>query len=324
MLRIAATLETFKCDGCSLLLPPQSMFSTPEKNPRRIQELFQHGVLKLSAAELTSNTAREVAALLPLYPALKQLDVSANPGLRCSGAAVILSALAGKPLFASHSLLRCVPCDCCCAGPGAAALEVVNLSGAGLVDDEAPALAEQLGKFPALKQLDVSANPGLRLLPVGMLRIVATLETFKCDGCSLLLPPQSMFSTPEKNPRRIQELLSKGSSATVLKLSAAELTSNTAREVAALLPLYPALKQLDVSANPGLELGSVSLIFKALSGKTRSMSPASSPHFHFHLFLLLLHISTFPFPFPPLSLLFRSPPVCRTQPRRHRRRQLAR
>ena len=132
----------------------------------------------------------------------------------------------------------------------------------------APVLAEQLGKFPALKQVDVSANPGLRLLPVGMLRIAATLETFKCDGCSLLLPPQSMFSTPEENPRRIQELLSKGSSATVLVLSAAELTPSTAREVAALLPFYPALKQLDVSANPGLDFGSLSLIFEALSGKT--------------------------------------------------------
>jgi hypothetical protein len=135
----------------------------------------------------------------------------------------------------------------------------------------APALAEQLGKFPALKQVDVSGNPGLRLLPVGMLRIAATLETFKCDGCPLGLPPQSMFSTPEENPRRIQELLSKGSSATVLVLAAAELTPSAAREVAALLPFYPALKQLDVSANPGLDLSSVSLIFQALSGKTPTL-----------------------------------------------------
>ncbi len=192
MLRIAATLETFKCDGCSLLLPPQSMFSTPKENPRRIQELLTKGssavtVLTLSAAELTSITAREVAALLPL--------------------------------------------------------------------------------FPALKQLDVSENPGLRLLPIGMLRIAATLETFKCDGFSLLLPPQSMFSTPEENPRRIQELLTKGSSAvTVLTLSAAELTSITAREVAALLPLFPALKQLDVSDNPGLRCTGAAVMLSAVSG----------------------------------------------------------
>ena len=173
MLRIAATLETFKCDGCSLLLPPQSMFSTPEENPRRIQELLSKGssatVLVLSAAELTPSTAREVAALLPFYPALKQLDVSANPGLRCTGAAIILSALSGMLPLAAHCLLLIVSCDCCCAGAGAAALQVVNVSGAGLVDDEAPALAEQLGKFPALKQLDVSANPGLDLGSVSLI-----------------------------------------------------------------------------------------------------------------------------------------------------------
>jgi Leucine-rich repeat (LRR) protein len=147
-------------------------------------------------------------------------------------------------------------------------LEDVNLSGAGLAVEEAPSLVEQLSKFPALKRLDVSANPGLRLLPIGMLRIAATLEAFKCGRCSLVLPPQSMFSTPEENPRRIQELLSKGSSETDLNLSAAELASNSAIEIAALLPFCPALKRLDVSDNPGLDFDSVSVIFKALSGKT--------------------------------------------------------
>ena len=157
--------------------------------------------------------------------------------------------------------------------------------------EEAPALAEQLGKFPALKHLDVSANPGLRLLPIGMLRIAATLETFKCDGCSLVLPPQSMFSTPEENPRRIQQLLSKGSSVTALELSAAELTSNTAHEVAALLPMYPALKHLDVSANPGLDFGSVSLIIKALSGRTRDFVFVSDSFLCSHFLLQRSHVS---------------------------------
>jgi hypothetical protein len=142
-------------------------------------------------------------------------------------------------------------------------LEVVNLSGAGLAGEEAPALVEQLSKFPALKRLDVSANPGLRLLPIGMLRIAATLEAFKCDGCSLVLPPQSMFSTPEENPRRIQELLEYG----VLDLSYLDLKFNTAREVSDLLPFYPALKLLDVSANPGLRCTGAAVILSALSGK---------------------------------------------------------
>jgi hypothetical protein len=127
----------------------------------------------------------------------------------------------------------------------------------------APALVEQLSKFPALKRLDVSANPGLRLLPIGMLRIAATLEAFKCDGCSLVLPPQSMFSTPEENPRRIQELLEHG----VLDLSYLDLTFNTAQEIAALLPFYPALKQLHVSANPGLSCTGGAVILSAFSGK---------------------------------------------------------
>jgi hypothetical protein len=161
-------------------------------------------------------------------------------------------------------------------------LEVVNLSGAGLVNEEAPALVEQLSKFPALKRLDVSANPGLQLLPVGMLRIAATLAAFKCDGCSLVLPPQSMFSTPEENPRRIQELLSKGTSETDLNISAVGLTSVVAHDISALLLFYPALKRLDISANPGLDFDSVSLICKALSGKTHPLFEFVTPTFFYN------------------------------------------
>ncbi len=40
-------------------------------------------------------------------------------------------------------------------------LEIVSLSGAGLENEEASALAEELCKFPALKQLNVSSNPKL-------------------------------------------------------------------------------------------------------------------------------------------------------------------
>ena len=142
------------------------------------------------------------------------------------------------------------------------ALASVSLSGAGLVAAEVPALVEQLRKFPALKRLDVSANPGLRLLPVGMLRIAADLETFKCDGCSLLLPPQSAFSTPEENPGRIQQLLQGGS----MNLHAVGLTAAVAIEAAAVLQHYPALKQLDVSANPGLGCVGAAALLSSLAG----------------------------------------------------------
>ena len=165
---------------------------------------------------------------------------------------------------------------CRCVSASDAVLPATNVSACCTAFNHmklhhALAVAERLVKFPALKHLDVSDNPGLRLLPIGMLRIAATLETFKCDGCSLLLPSQSMFSTPEENPIRIQQLLEKGSTVTVLELSAAELTPITAREVAALLPLYPALKHLNVSDNLGLDFVSLSFICEALSGKMRPL-----------------------------------------------------
>ncbi len=58
---------------------------------------------------------REAPALqeqLSKFPALKQLDVSANPKLRCTGAAVILSAFSGKIFLAACSVLHFVSCDC--------------------------------------------------------------------------------------------------------------------------------------------------------------------------------------------------------------------
>ena len=154
----------------------------------------------------------------------------------------------------------------------AAAVEVALMARNQLQPQHVPALVEQLGKFPSLKRLDVSANPGLRLLPVGLLQIAATLEAFHCNDCPLALPPQSFFSSvPEENPKRIQQLLQSGSSAVELKLSALNVTAGfcaqVASEVAALLRHYPALQRLDVSTNPHLDRGCVLVIVKALSSE---------------------------------------------------------
>ena len=56
--------------------------------------------------------APALAEQLGKFPALKHLDVSANPGLRCPGASLILSAVSGKILLAAHSLLHYFLCDC--------------------------------------------------------------------------------------------------------------------------------------------------------------------------------------------------------------------
>ena len=145
-------------------------------------------------------------------------------------------------------------------------MTVLGLSATGLALSEVPELVEQLRKFPALKQLDVSANPALRLLPVGLLRIAADLDTFNCDGCSLLLPPHSFFSTPDENPRRVQQLLQRGAAATEFNLSGLQLTPSAACEAAAVLVHYPALKQLDVSANPALGGGGAAALLSSLAG----------------------------------------------------------
>ena len=63
------------------------------------------------------------------------------------------------------------------------------------------------------------------------------------------------------------------------------------------LSKFPALKRLDVSANPGLALGSVVFIFKALSGKTRPL-------------FLKKHVLKPPLPSTTLSCLPRSGRVC--------------
>ncbi len=186
--------------------------------------------------------------------------------------------------------LKCLS-NCPCTGTHALALTDLGLSATGLALSEVPELVEQLRKFPALKQLDVSANPELRLLPVGLLRIAADLEAFNCNGCSLLLPPQSFFSKPDENPKRVRQLLQGGAAATELNLSGAHLRPAVACKAAAILVHYPALIRLDVSANPALDCAAISAIVRAVSGTAatqhRRFTDASIFHFP-HVFRVLL------------------------------------
>ncbi len=175
LLRVAAMLETFKCDGCPLLLPPQSIFSTPDRNPGRIKEFLQ----------------------------------------------------------------------------GCAACSDLNLSDIGLTPSVASEVAALLQFVPSLKQIDISSNPFLVFLPVGILRVASSLETFQCDGCSLLLPPQSFFSTPEQNPSSINCLFQDCILFSEINLSSVELTPEVAFEAAAVLKHMSVLR-LDISANSGL------------------------------------------------------------------------
>ncbi len=135
-------------------------------------------------------------------------------------------------------------------------------------------LRDHLLKFPALKHLDLSGNAGLSLLPVAILRVAARLETFNCDGCSLVLPPQLSFSTPDLNPSIIQGILDgrRTFDDEKLELLNVGLTHAVTFEAAALLHCFPFLKHLDLSGNAGLG-GSAAVTFvSSLTG----MSPLES------------------------------------------------
>ena len=71
----------------------------------------------------------------------------------------------------------------------AAAVHVVSMAYNRLRPQHVPALAEQLGKFPALKQLDVSCNP--RLGCVGAAAVLSALSGMLHTGalslCALML-----------------------------------------------------------------------------------------------------------------------------------------
>ncbi len=142
-----------------------------------------------------------------------------------------------------------------------------------LQPEHAAALQVQLGSFPALKHLDVSRNPGLKLLPVSLLHVASELETFNCIECTLSLPPRRFFSESEEdscllqNPRRIQALLNESPfDDKEFDLSGADLVPSQASDVAFYLRLHTNVARLDISQNPKLGCGGVAIILSALEG----------------------------------------------------------
>jgi hypothetical protein len=137
-----------------------------------------------------------------------------------------------------------------------------------LLPEHAAALLVQLSNFPALKHLDVSRNPGLKLLPVSLLRVASGLETFNCSECALLLPPRSFFSESDltQNPLRIQALFNESHTFDELDLSGADLVTSQASEVVFYLRLHRNIERLDISRNPKLGCGGVAIILSAFEG----------------------------------------------------------
>ena len=155
----------------------------------------------------------------------------------------------------------CCEFDCFCAEAQASTVVRLSLAGTGLKDCDAVALEEQLRHFCALQHLDLSNNGKLTILSVPMLRVAARLETFKCHGCSLKLPPQRFFGADGK-PEVVQKIL-KG----IVDLSSIGLRASDASRVVSFLEgLLPNVKELDLSKNSDLGGGAASAILSSLAG----------------------------------------------------------
>ena len=145
-------------------------------------------------------------------------------------------------------------------------METISVAGNCLQNQHLPVLVELLCKFPALKHLDVSTNP-LLLLPWDMQQLAARLETFTCNDCALVLPPQSLVLTPNENPSRIRQFAKHS------RLSSCGITSAILPLLLPLLQKFPILVDVDLSHN-ALSIDDVCQCFASLAA-IRSLARVS-------------------------------------------------
>jgi hypothetical protein len=153
----------------------------------------------------------------------------------------------------------------------------INFSRAGLVFDDLNLLSEALSRLHSLTHLDISYNPHLRLLHPGMLHVVSRLHTFICKDCSLVLPPQALFSTPEENVVIARDILNGklDLSETLalhgrLTLSHSELVVSEIFDPSTLGPLLtlPIFKYLDLKVSASSSSARSKLVFDVLESVT--------------------------------------------------------
>jgi hypothetical protein len=223
--------------------------------------------LSIAGNDVRPQDVAEFMEELHKFPALTSLDVSANTELGNIGVVAVMTSLSGTRIPEPFGVCTRAPVE-----SKSHLLTSLNLSGTGLTLEAAPMMLEQLCKFSVLKHLDISDNPGLRLLSVGMLQFATRLDTLACDGFS-----QNLFSTPHENPGRIRQFFETPTNVYdaiwmriaidwEVNLAAAELTPAMAQEAANVLRLCPSLNRLDLSANVKLGSGGVYDILSSLKG----------------------------------------------------------
>ncbi len=227
--------------------------------------------LDLSGAALTLSEVTDAASVLELFVSLKHINLSNLHApfltIRFLRALSKLTTLNGDncdflfpPLgffSTSHDLNPLSIQGFLC---GRSLDTEMNLSKACLTMYWANEVATLLSYFTFLKRLDISNND-IRLIPVGMLRLAAGLDSFKCDNCTMLLPPQYLLSDPLRNPKIVRALLNGE-----FNLSQAFLTKLDWRTVASSIHLYPETVHVDLSCNPYYGGPGASAFLSSLSG----------------------------------------------------------
>jgi hypothetical protein len=144
---------------------------------------------------------------------------------------------------------------------GRVSVTELDLSGSGFTITEAHDVASVIELYTGLKHLNFSTNPWFKLLPPALLRVVSTLQTFNCEGCSMVLPPQRLLEFPQTNPA-----VARGIMNGQLNMSLCNLTPSYSIKVASFLKQFSFLSQLDLSGNLKLGVSGTAAILKSLSG----------------------------------------------------------
>ena len=271
---VTTRLQSFVCNHCSLVFPPQRevwfQVDHPDADVQHalngIQGFLNKSNIDLSDTKMNSADCLKIASELQKLVASMQsessplqspitINISKNPELKGSrlegldsGCVLILSKLDGPQLHRIQEL---------------------NLSEAGLKDFDNTKdsnlllmlLLKELLRLPNLKKLDISKN-GLRALPAGFIKFASRLKEFNCSGCNLIFPPQLVFSPPFcTNPAdvlvKLRQLLSSEHNAfrhlsagddlsRVLNLSGLELPVEMCKELAPMLPNLDRLKEINL------------------------------------------------------------------------------
>ena len=150
----------------------------------------------------------------------------------------------------------------------------INISSNHLKPVHLPDLLMNLRRFPLLERVTISDNPDMRFLSFEFMQFVSQLKHFDCDNCSLVIPPQRIFTVPGCNPSIVDGFIKSAN----IDISSLQLLPIMTTDVASILENFSALRHVTLSGNPSLQDQGVASIMSSLSGTSRSLAISALMH----------------------------------------------